>query len=179
MISYKNCGTLLLVLALSLTAHAQQTKKAAQKKTQPQTKITIAHSDSLYEEIFKADSLLFQAFNTCDTVTYKKYFTEDLEFYHDLGGLTVGLDNELKSIHEMCARGNHIRRELVKSSLEVYPLKNFGAVEIGVHNFYHTNPGATEKPSGTYKFVQVWQKKDGQWKITRIISYGHDSMKND
>lgn len=133
---------------------------------------------NLYHEIAQADSLMFHAFNTCDSVTYRKFITEDLEFYHDLGGLTVGADNEIKSFKEMCARNSHIRRELIKSSLEVYPLKGYGAVEIGVHRFYHTNKGQEEKISGTYKFVEVWQFKDKQWKISRVISYGHNEMHN-
>jgi len=135
--------------------------------------------DSLYKAIVKADSLLFNAFNNCDTVTYRKFIKDDLEFYHDLGGLAVGADIEMLSIKEMCARGNHIRRELIKSSLEVHPLKGYGAVEIGIHRFYHTNEGQKEKISGTYKFVQVWQLKDGGWKLARVISYGHDEMHSD
>jgi ketosteroid isomerase-like protein len=136
-------------------------------------------STDLYKKIEQADSLVFNAFNNCDSITYKKYFTQDLEFYHDLGGLTVGLDNELKGFTEMCTRGNHIRRELIKSSLEVYPLKGYGAVEIGIHRFYHTNKGQQEKISGTYKFIHIWQFKDGQWKISRVISYSHNEVNND
>lgn len=137
-----------------------------------------ADTNTLYNEILQADSLLFNAFNHCDSATYKKYFTDDLEFYHDLGGLSVGLQTELQGFREMCARGTHIRRALVKNSLEVHPLKNYGAVEVGMHRFYHTNNGEPEKLSGTYKFVHVWQKKEGQWRISRVISYGHDQMKN-
>jgi ketosteroid isomerase-like protein len=133
----------------------------------------------LYLEIFQADSTLFNAFNNCDSITYKKFFTDDLEFYHDVGGLSVGINIEMQEFREMCERGTHIRRELLKGALEVYPIKNYGAIEIGIHRFFHTNKGQQEKPSGTYKFIQVWQKKDGQWKISRVISYGHDDMKNE
>ncbi|WP_316777201.1 nuclear transport factor 2 family protein [Pedobacter antarcticus] len=133
----------------------------------------------LYQEIFKADSLMFQAFNNCDSTTYRKFIKDDLEFYHDLGGFTKGAANEMLSIKEMCERGNHIRRELIKSSLEVHPLKGYGAVEIGTHRFYHTNKGQEEKISGTYKFVQVWEFKDGLWKLARVISYGHENVSND
>ena len=132
-------------------------------------------STSLYNEIVSADSSLFNAFNNCDTLTYDKYFTDDLEFYHDKGGLTVSLKSELKSFTENCASGLNLRRELVKSSLEVYPIKNYGAIEIGMHHFYHTNKGGIEKLGGTYKFIHVWQMKNGEWKISRVISYGHDN----
>jgi ketosteroid isomerase-like protein len=134
---------------------------------------------ALCREIFHTDSILFNAFNNCDSDTYRKFFTDDLEFYHDLGGLSVGIKTEMQEFSEMCSRGTHIRRELVKGSLEVYPIRNYGAIEIGIHRFFHTNRGQQEKPSGTYKFIDIWQKKDGQWKISRVISYGHDDMKNE
>ncbi|PYF75872.1 uncharacterized protein DUF4440 [Pedobacter nutrimenti] len=155
-------------------SYGQQDNSSALKKDK-----LAAEQAVLYQEILKADSLLFHAFNNCDSVTYKKFFKPDLEFYHDLGGLTIGSENELKSFREMCKRGNHIRRELIKSSFEVHPLKGYGAVEIATHRFYHTNKGQQEKISGTYKFIHIWQFKDGQWKISRIISYGHDEIHND
>ena len=160
--NFKIFTLVFLFLISTKTGFAQQTSKL-----------------NLYDEVARADSLMFQAFNNCDSLTYKKFIKEDLEFYHDLGGLTVGADNELLSLKEMCARGSHIRRELIKSSLEVYPLKGYGAVEIGIHRFYHTNKGQQEKISGTYKFVQVWQFKDGLSKLARVISYGHNEMHND
>ena len=121
---------------------------------------------------------MFNASNNCDSVTYSKFFTDDLEFYHDIGGLSVGKKIELQEFSEMCARNSHIRRELVKGTLEVYPIKDYGAVEIGIHRFFHTNKEQEERPSGTYKFIHVWQFKDGQWKISRVISYGHGEMNN-
>ncbi|MVT08279.1 nuclear transport factor 2 family protein [Chitinophaga tropicalis] len=134
--------------------------------------------DELYKEIYKQDSIFFSAFNKCDTVTYKKFLTSDFEFYHDLGGLHY-LEEEMQSMREMCARNSHIRRELNKNSLEVHKLGENGALEIGVHSFYHTNPGQAEHISGTYKFVQVWQKKDNVWRLSRVISYDHGKMNND
>lgn len=167
--------TLLLLLPAVFAikfAIAQQAGSTGSKPVKNQ-------STKLFLDVAKADSLVFAAFNTCDTVSYRKFFKDDLEFYHDLGGLTVGIENEMKSIREMCARGSNIRRELIKESLEIYPLKGYGAVEIGVHRFYHTNKGQKEKLSGEYKFVQVWQNVNGEWKIARVISYGHDVMHND
>ena len=69
------------------------------------------------------------------------------------------------------------RRELVKGSLEVYPISNYGAVEIGVHNFYRTLTGQKEKLTTVAKFMNIWQEKNGHWKISRIISYVHEEMK--
>ncbi|MEO3403116.1 nuclear transport factor 2 family protein [Mucilaginibacter sp. CAU 1740] len=161
------------LIRLTLMLCLFTTVASAQKKAP-------AVPDQLYKDVARADSLLFSAFNNCDSVTYRKFLKDDFEFYHDLGGLNVGVDYEMRAFREMCQRGNHIRRELIKSTLEVYPIKDYGAVEIGVHTFYHTNKGQTqEKVSGTYKFVQVWQFKDGLWKLARVISYGHNEMHND
>jgi Domain of unknown function (DUF4440) len=56
-------------------------------------------------------------------------------------------------------------------TLEVYPLKGYGAVEIGIHRFHH--PENAENV-GDAKFVMLWQNKDGMWKVTRVISYNHN-----
>ena len=42
---------------------------------------------SAASDVYKRQ-LLFTAFNTRDLETYKNYFSEDLEFFHDKGGLT-------------------------------------------------------------------------------------------
>ncbi|ASU32606.1 nuclear transport factor 2 family protein [Mucilaginibacter xinganensis] len=131
----------------------------------------------IYKAIFKADSQLFNAFNNCDSTTYKRALTADFEFYHDQGGLHY-LNEELLSFKEMCNRNSHIRRELLKETLEVYKIGENDALEIGVHRFFHTNKGETEHLSGIYKFIQIWQKEEGTWKLKRVISYGHDKMNN-
>lgn len=131
----------------------------------------------LYKEIYQQDSIFFSAFNNCDTAAYRKMLSSDLEFYHDLGGLHY-LDEEMQSMQKMCERNSHIRRELIKSTLEVHKLGENNALEIGVHQFYHTNPGQPEHISGTYKFIHVWQRENNVWKLSRVISYDHGKMNN-
>jgi ketosteroid isomerase-like protein len=167
----KNIGLFLFISFFYTSVFAQQVD------TSNTANLSKATTD-LYNEIFSADSSLFNAFNNCDTLSYKKFFTDDLEFYHDKGGLTISLKNELQSFTENCKTDLHLRRELVKSSLEIYPIKDYGAIEIGMHRFYHRNKDKIEKLNGTYKFIHIWQKNNGQWKVSRIISYGHGNMKN-
>jgi len=95
---------------------------------------------------------------------------EDLEFYHDQTGLSVGRQSLIDGVkNNICGK---VQRELVAGSLEVYPIKGYGAVEIGVHRFSHPgDPGN----AGEAKFVQLWQLKDGSWKLTRVISFDHNS----
>jgi hypothetical protein len=64
-----------------------------------------------------------------------------------------------------------LRRRLVPGSMEVYPIPGYGAVEVAAHEFCHEENGTTE--CGVFKFLHVWQKKDGQWSVTRAVSYDH------
>lgn len=161
------------IIFLGLIAFVSLTHSFAQQKNSGKGQAAKRETDKLYNEILLADSLLFNAFNICDSTSYKEFFTEDLEFYHDIGGLTVSLKSELKSFKEMCARSTRVRRELVTENIDIHPLKDYGAVQIGRHNFYFTNPGKPERLGGTYSFVHVWKKVNGTWKISRVISYGH------
>lgn len=127
-------------------------------------------SPDLYKEIAHMDSVLFEAFNTHNLDKLKTLFTDDLEFYHDLSGLT-GYQKNMESFKNNFDKNNGLKRELVQGSLEVYPIKDFGAMQIGSHKFCHTENGKLD--CGTFKFVHIWQKKDGKWKISRVVSYDH------
>jgi hypothetical protein len=135
-----------------------QSKKDSLTKTQ------------LYKEIAHLDSVVFNAFNTRDIELFKTLFTQDLEFYHDTGGLT-GYKHTTDFMEEVAKQTNKLKRELVPGSLEVYPIPGYGAMEIGTHTFCHIENG--KQDCGTFKFVHIWQKKDGAWKISRVVSYGH------
>ncbi len=68
---------------------------------------------------------------------------DGLEFYHDKTGLTVGKQPFLDAIkNNICGK---VQRTIVPGSLEVYPLKDYGAVEIGVHRFH--NPSVRRRAS--------------------------------
>lgn len=135
-------------------------------------------SSELYDTVAKLDSALFETYNTCQLSKFETFFTEDIEFYHDQGGLTVGRNSLLESMkNNICGGGKKVRRELVEGSLMVDQIKNYGAVEIGEHRFYQTEKGQPEKLTGTAKFVHIWQKKDNQWRISRVISYSHQAVK--
>ena len=127
-------------------------------------------SRELYNEIAKMDSILFNAFNSRDVVKFGSLFTQDLEFYHDKGGLTT-YEYTMSFMKDVAKNNNGLRRDLVKGSLEVYPIPGYGAMEIGAHTFCHSENG--KQDCGTFKFVHVWQKKNGEWKISRVVSYGH------
>ena len=131
-----------------------------------------AVSQELYTEIAHMDSVMFDAFNSHNLEKLKTTFSEDLEFYHDKGGLAdykQTMENFSKLFENNKTTG--LRRDLVKGSLEVYPIKGYGAVETCLHRFCHVENGKDD--CGTFKNVMVWQKKEGQWKVTRVVSYDH------
>ncbi len=68
-------------------------------------------------------------------------------------------------------RNDGLRRRLIPGSLEVYPVPNYGAIEVGTHEFCHEENGKTD--CGVLRFLHVWQKRDGQWRVTRVVSYDH------
>jgi hypothetical protein len=127
-------------------------------------------SQELYDEIAFMDSILFNAFNTQNMPVFKALFTEDLEWYQDNDGL-ISYETVFKNFETNFSRDFKLTRTLVPGSLEVHPIKNYGAIEIGVHQFRHIENGKEE--TGTFKFLMIWQKKDGNWKISRVISYDH------
>ena len=124
----------------------------------------------LYKEIERADSILFQAFNRQDMATFKAMFTKDLEWFQDNGGL-IPYKTVFENFGNTFKNENKLSRVLVKESLEVHPLKDYGAIETGSHQFRHFENGKEEV--GTFKFLMIWNKKDGQWKISRVVSYDH------
>ncbi len=126
--------------------------------------------EALFQEIYTMDSLLFSAFNKRDVAAMGNIFDKDLEFYHDKTGLT-GYEANLLLLEQMAARDNAPTRELVKESMEVYPVPGYGAVQYASHRFCHLENGQLD--CGTFKFVHIWQKKEGTWKLTRIVSFDH------
>ena len=126
----------------------------------------------LFNEIKRMDSILFRTVNTCDTTAYKNYFTKDLEFYHDKGGVSF-YNSEVASIIYRCKAGIKVRRVLIPTSLKVFPIKDYGAIEEAEHTFYFTDPGKQEQLAGTFKFIHIWKFENKSWKISRVISYGH------
>ncbi|WP_232457060.1 nuclear transport factor 2 family protein [Polaribacter sp. SA4-12] len=125
-----------------------------------------ASNIKLHKEISKMDSIYFTAYNTCDIKTQAALYADDLEFFHDKGGLSTDKEGLLKALKENIC--NKVTRTLIKGSIEVYPIHNYGAIQIGYHKFYNKQePNAKSIPS---KFIVVWKKENESWKMTKVIS---------
>jgi ketosteroid isomerase-like protein len=135
-----------------------------------QASVATNHEQSLKTEIARMDSALFAAFNARDLTALRTFFAPDLEFYQDNEGLE-NYAQTIKDFEEMFHQSSRIRRVLVPGSLEVYPIRNYGAIEIGSHRFCHEENGKAE--CGTFKFLHVWRKTGNRWQLSRIVSYAH------
>jgi ketosteroid isomerase-like protein len=121
---------------------------------------------SIYDSIAAMDARWEDAYNNCKLDVMEEIISEDLEFYHDQGGLMTSkqkLNEALKA--NICGK---VKRALKEGSLEVYPIKGYGAVEMGLHGFYNSK----EVPQQLHysKFVHVWKRENNRWRITRVIS---------
>jgi hypothetical protein len=129
----------------------------------------VGKSGPRYNAIEAQDAAVFDAFNRCDLVKLSSFLANDVEFYQDREGLSVGKRPFLHDIKtSVCGK---VTRMLVSSSLEVYPLPKYGALEIGVHRFVHADQA---NPPDRARFVHIWKNTDGHWQLTRIVSFDHD-----
>jgi ketosteroid isomerase-like protein len=125
------------------------------------------------------DGAFWKAYNACDVPAMAEFFTEDVEFYHDRGGATLGHPAFVAALREgLCGNPDStLRREAVDGTVHVFPMKKndvvYGAILSGEHVFYVRQKGKPERLDGRAKFTHLWTVKDGVWKMSRVLSYDH------
>lgn len=145
--------TATLSLLLSATLLPAQT----QTQTPPIPALADIHSQPELEATIRSlDTALFAAYNACNLPAFSALLADDVEFYHDQGGLILGRAALTDSVRRnVCG---HVTRQLTPGSLRVYPVKGLGAVEMGTHRFFENG---SPTPSGEADFVHLWLWKDG------------------
>jgi hypothetical protein len=136
----------------------------------------------LFDELAEKDRVFYDAvFNTCDLEVLRRLVTGDFEMYHDKSGLVASSGTRfVQNIRDLCDRRQWgadypARRELVEGTLEVFPLDNYGAIQVGVHRFYREGGS---QPVEVSRFTHIWKKEaDGTWKLARAMSYDHKMVK--
>ena len=164
---------LLLSAFCGPTAHGQSTPRKAGSGSPMPAAAPIqkpAAKDELYQTIARLDAAMFAAFNAHDVDKLMAYFADNVEFYHDKGGLSNFLQTK-EGFARLFAQSPDITRTLVPGTLEAYPVKDYGAVHIATQRFCHVENGRND--CGNSKFVMVWQQHGDTWKITRVVSYDH------
>ena len=122
-------------------------------------------SKELYDSIVHMDSVWEDSYNNCKPEVQEQLISEDLEFYHDRSGVMTSKKTLIEALKKnICGK---VTRELLKGSIEVYPIQNYGAVEMGYHRFHSKNDTGTPHYA---RFIHIWHRENGQWRITRVIS---------
>ena len=131
-----------------------------------------APAAGLKVEILAADRQLFDAYNACDVTQFARALAPDLEFFHDITGLTDH-DWNVDALEKRCAEKTKYRRSLDEQSVRIFPVPGYGAMEIGTHHFYERGPDGFEKLDASPGFANIWKQTLDGWKLTRALSYGH------
>jgi Domain of unknown function (DUF4440) len=141
-----------------------------------------SNNTEIITKVKERDSLFWNSYNNCTTDLMAQYLTDDIEFYHDNGGITLGAVDLVNSIvKNICGnKEGKVRRALLTETSNIYLLKQgdavYGAIFMGEHLFYITPLGQHEKLTGIAKFTNLWILKDGVWKMSRILSYDHSPI---
>ncbi len=154
--------TLTLSLTLSAPALTPTILPLDQIHTQPELEATL----------LALDTALFDAYNRCDLAKFSSLVADDVEFYHDQGGLTLGNAALTDSVRKnICG---HVTRQLTPGTLKIYPMKGLGAIEMGTHRFFENG---SPTASGEADFAQLWVFKNGSWKLSRVFSYDNHAAR--
>ena len=128
--------------------------------------------------VLHADSLFWTDFNACDLQGMQKYVADDVEFYHDKGGIQKGIEEFSRTTkNNLCSNSDfRLRREAVPGTVKVYVMTKdgvpYGAILLGEHVFYIVQKGK-ERLDGLAKFTHLWILRDSSWKMERILSFDH------
>ncbi len=132
-------------------------------------------SGALFEELARMDRVLFEAsFASCDAAKAHAIFADDVEFYHDEAGFAAGeqVRENTRRLTASCPGARGVTRTVVPNSLRVYPIKGYGAVQVGVHRF--DERGAAK--STLAQFIHLWHFQDGRWRLARVLSLDHHAI---
>jgi hypothetical protein len=135
--------------------------------------------DDQLKDALAMDSIFWQHYNTCNIDAMRDFFTDDIEFYHDKGGVINGLDKFLSvSKRNLCSDPNfRLRREVVDGSVKIFPMKDgdnlYGAVLSGQHVFYILEKGKEPRLDGLARFTHLLLRTESGWKTSRVLSFDH------
>lgn len=148
--------------------------------------VATAQSASGWEdEVRKFDGAYWQAYNQCDVKAMEKMSADDMEFYHDAGGMMLGKAQFAAAMNSnICGNPNHrVRREAIANTVQVYPMRDkgqlYGAIISGEHQFYNAAKGGAETPGSRARFTHMLLMKNGTWTVSRVLSYAHAAPPHD
>jgi hypothetical protein len=128
-------------------------------------------------EVRAADAAYWAGYNGCNAAAMADTIAEDVEFYHDKGGVTRSRKALVDSVMvNICGTaGVHVRRE-ADPDIRFEPIPGYGAVLSGGHRFYMAKAGGPERETGTARFVALWHYDGTRWLMSRVFSLDHEAV---
>ena len=135
-------------------------------------------------QVREFDARYWKAFNDCEVQKLAAMNTDDLEFYHDVGGMSKGVAVFSEDFaRNICSRPDaaRIRREAVADSLRFYPMRDgailYGAIVSGEHLFYDVPKDGKEVLTVRAHFTHMLLLQNGEWKVSRVLSFEHGPVR--
>ena len=142
--------------------------------------VDIPRGPALVEAVTASDATFFALFfEGCDPAKLATMVTDDFEFFDDRAGLAATDGASFVAQYRTRCEARQApdawrsRRELVRDTLQIYPINTYGAVETGEHLFYERHGDGPEVLAGRARFSQLWKLEAGHWKLARVFSYDH------
>lgn len=154
------------ILFLLITTFILLGCKSALKHSSREIKEYLPIDETLQNKILSLDAVYFKAYNTCDMDVQSEMYSNNIEFFHDKSGLATLKEEILKGIKRNVF--GKVTGTLIEGSVEIYPINNYGAVQISYHKFHNkAEPNAESIPS---KFIVMWHNDNNNWKMSKVIS---------
>jgi ketosteroid isomerase-like protein len=142
-----------------------------------------ADTTAVQAEIKAADDAYWKAYNNCDYKVLDALTAEDVEFYHDLGGITHGRADLTGSVRDnICSdKEASVRRDVKPDETQTFLLRRgnevYAALLTGQHHFFRVmKANGAAVPTGNARFSMLWRKQDTGWKLSRVMSYDHQPV---
>lgn len=143
-------------------------------------RVALADAAAVQAEVQAADTAYWQAYNHCDYKTLDSLTAENVEFYHDLGGITLGRTELTGSVRDNICHDKDaaVRRDAKPDEVQTFLLhrggETYGALVTGQHHFFRViKANGAVVPTDNARFSALWIKQDKGWKLSRVVSYDH------
>ncbi|MFP5391481.1 MAG: nuclear transport factor 2 family protein [Gammaproteobacteria bacterium] len=138
---------------------------------------------ALEKDVKAAEAAYWKAYNDCDYAKLDALTAEDVEFYHDKGGMTNGRAALTDAVRKNIC-GNPavaVRRDAAAKDVQAFMLERgpevYGALITGQHRFTNVpKSGGAEVPTDRARYTMLWLRKDNAWKLSRVVSYDHQPI---
>jgi hypothetical protein len=135
----------------------------------------------LLAEVKAADTAYWKAYNDCDYAALDRLTADNVEFYHDQGGVTNGRAALTDSIRKHICGGRPavaVTRTAQDKDVQVFLLNRgpdvYGALVTGRHAFANGPVGRQATPLIEALYAILWLRgADKAWTISRVVSYDH------